>query len=91
MSDLESDPIVMWQKKYYTPLFAALVIAMPTLIPFYCWDESLWFAFWTCFCARFVTTLNIAFFVNSVAHMYGRRPYEKLVQLFHWLKLYLNF
>ncbi|EDS40308.1 acyl-CoA Delta(11) desaturase [Culex quinquefasciatus] len=77
MSDLEADPIVMWQKKYYLPLFALLVIGLPVLVPYYYWSENLWVAFWVCFTVRFTTTLNIAFFVNSVAHMFGNRPYDK--------------
>lgn len=77
MSDLEADAIVMWQRKYYLPLFALLVIGFPVLVPYHFWNESLWVSFWVCFTLRFTTTLNIAFFVNSVAHMYGNRPYDK--------------
>ncbi|XP_063243808.1 acyl-CoA Delta-9 desaturase [Bacillus rossius redtenbacheri] len=77
MSDLEADPIVMWQKRLYVPLFALLVIAMPVLVPWYFWGESLWASFFIAFNFRFCVTLNIAFFVNSVAHMWGNRPYDK--------------
>lgn len=63
--------------RYYVPLFALLVILFPVLVPYYYWDENLWISFWTCFVCRFCTTLNIAFFVNSVAHMYGDKPYDK--------------
>jgi stearoyl-CoA desaturase (delta-9 desaturase) len=79
LSDLEADPIVMWQKKYYIPLFALLVIYIPTIVPYYYWNESLWISFWTVFVCRFCTTLNIAFFVNSVAHMYGTKPYDNKI------------
>uniref|UniRef100_A0A2M4BPJ9 Putative fatty acid desaturase n=1 Tax=Anopheles marajoara TaxID=58244 RepID=A0A2M4BPJ9_9DIPT len=79
MSDLEADPIVMAQRRYYIPLFALLVIAMPVLVPCYYWGERPWVAFWVCFTLRFTTTLNIAFFVNSVAHMFGNRPYDKSI------------
>ncbi|XP_058059024.1 acyl-CoA Delta-9 desaturase isoform X2 [Anopheles bellator] len=79
MSDLLADPIVMAQRRYYIPLFALLVIGMPVLVPWYCWEERLSVAFWVCFTLRFTTTLNIAFFVNSVAHMFGNRPYDKSI------------
>lgn len=69
----------MWQKKYYEPLFALLAIGLPVLVPWYFWNESLWLSFWVNFNLRFCITLNIAFFVNSVAHMYGKRPYDKWV------------
>lgn len=77
MSDLEADPIVMWQKRLYVPLFAIFVIAIPVLVPWYYWDEGLWQSFWVLFNCRFCVTLNIAFFVNSIAHMWGNRPYDK--------------
>lgn len=77
MSDLEQDKIVMWQKKYYIPLFALLVIIFPTVVPWYFWNENLWMSFWINFTCRFCITLNIAFFVNSVAHMWGRKPYDR--------------
>lgn len=32
MSDLESDPIVMWQKRLNIPLFALISIGMPVLV-----------------------------------------------------------
>ncbi|CAO1433062.1 unnamed protein product [Diamesa serratosioi] len=79
MSDLEADPIVMWQKKYYIILFALIVIAFPVLVPCYFWNEDLWLSFWVCFTCRFCTTLNIAFFVNSAAHMYGDKPYDQTI------------
>ncbi|KAH0951044.1 hypothetical protein HN011_010592 [Eciton burchellii] len=77
MSDLEADPIVMWQKRLYIPLFALLAIGLPVAIPWYFWSESLWLSFWINFNFRFCITLNIAFCVNSVAHMWGQRPYDR--------------
>lgn len=77
MSDLENDGIVMFQRKWYIPMFAICSIALPVLVPWYFWNESLWVSFWMCFNMRFTATLNVAFFVNSLAHMYGRRPYDK--------------
>lgn len=32
MRDLQNDPLVMWQKRYYLPLFAVIAIAMPVLV-----------------------------------------------------------
>lgn len=97
MSDLESDPIVMWQKKYYLlpltifvllikcfyrlyPLwFLLIAVLLPVSIPVYFWNETIWNSFWINFNSRFCITLNIAFFVNSVAHMWGQKPYDKSV------------
>lgn len=77
MSDLEADSIVMWQKRLYIPLFALLTIGLPVVVPYYCWSESLWISFWVSFNFRFCINLNIAFCINSVAHMWGQKPYDK--------------
>uniref|UniRef100_A0A1B6G1D1 Fatty acid desaturase domain-containing protein n=1 Tax=Cuerna arida TaxID=1464854 RepID=A0A1B6G1D1_9HEMI len=77
MSDLDSDPIVVWQRRLYIPLFAILCIGLPVLIPWYYWNEDLWISFFVNFNFRFSFTLNMAFAVNSFAHMYGARPYDK--------------
>lgn len=77
MSDLNADPIVVWQKRLYVPLFALLCIALPVWVPYYFWSETLWNSFFLSFNTRFSITLNIAFSVNSFAHMYGGRPYDK--------------
>ncbi|ENN73778.1 hypothetical protein HUJ04_010980 [Dendroctonus ponderosae] len=79
MSDLENDSIVMWQKKLYPMLFLLFAIMLPVGIPVYFWNETLWNSFWINFNARFCITLNIAFFVNSVAHMWGQKPYDKFI------------
>uniref|UniRef100_A0A182RNM3 FA_desaturase domain-containing protein n=1 Tax=Anopheles funestus TaxID=62324 RepID=A0A182RNM3_ANOFN len=77
MSDLEADPIVMLQRRFYIPLFALLVIGLPVLVPWYCWEEQLTIAFWVCFTLRFTTTLNIAFSSIVFRHMFGNKPYDK--------------
>lgn len=79
MRDLEADPIVMFQKKYFEILFAICSIGVPVLFPWYFLNASLWSSFWVMFNLRFCVTLNIAFFINSVAHMFGRKPYDKWV------------
>lgn len=63
--------------RWYEPLFALFTIALPVLVPVYCWDESLWNSFWVNFNTRFSATLNVAFLINSLAHTHGFRPYDK--------------
>ncbi|XP_044743803.1 acyl-CoA Delta-9 desaturase-like [Chrysoperla carnea] len=79
MSDLEADPIVMWQRKLYLPLFMVIAVLMPVLVPFYYWNEQLWVSFLLSFAFRYAFTLNLAFFVNSAAHMWGNKPYDKFI------------
>ncbi|KPI92675.1 Acyl-CoA Delta(11) desaturase [Papilio xuthus] len=78
--DLIADPVVRIQKKYFIPLFALLNIALPVWIPVYYWDETLMNSFVLSFVTRFTITLNIAFSVNSFAHLWGNKPYDKFIK-----------
>ncbi|XP_076239714.1 acyl-CoA Delta-9 desaturase-like [Calliopsis andreniformis] len=78
MTDLLQDPVVMWQKKYYPILMPLVCFIIPTWIPMYFWNESLlcaWFA--TVF--RYVYYLHVTWLVNSVAHTWGMKPYDKTI------------
>lgn len=66
-------------RRLYIPLFALLTIGLPVVVPYYYWSESLWISFWVNFNFRFCINLNIAFCVNSVAHLWGQKPYDKYV------------
>lgn len=50
---------------------------VPTVVPWYFWEESLVRAFFICATLRYVTTLNVTWCVNSVAHMWGNKPYDE--------------
>lgn len=75
LSDLENDKLVMFQHNHYIPLGLTLNILLPTLLPWYFWDESLWVAY-VCVVFRYVITLHFTWFVNSAAHLWGDRPYD---------------
>ena len=51
--------------------------AIPAVIPWYFWGESLIVAFHVAGAMRYVTALHVTWCVNSVAHMWGNRPYDK--------------
>ncbi|XP_045534746.1 acyl-CoA Delta-9 desaturase [Papilio machaon] len=78
--DLLADPVVRIQKKYFIPLFALLNIALPIWIPMYYWNETLINSFVLSFVTRFTMTLNIAYSVNSFAHLWGNKPYDKFIK-----------
>ncbi|VVC33670.1 Acyl-CoA desaturase,Fatty acid desaturase domain [Cinara cedri] len=75
MSDLEMDPFVMFQKKYYKILFTVLAMLMPMLVPHVFWGETLWNGFFVCFLLRLTASLNLTWLVNSAAHLYGNKPF----------------
>ena len=76
MSDLLADPICAFQRKYFIPLIIFFCFAMPTTVPWYFWGESVWTAFFAAI-FRYVLLLNFTWCVNSVAHLFGNKPYDK--------------
>ncbi|XP_076053979.1 acyl-CoA Delta-9 desaturase-like [Oratosquilla oratoria] len=77
MSDLENDPVVKYQRKYYVPLVVLTCFALPTIIPHYYWGEDLVTALMTAGFLRYTIVLHITWFVNSLAHWVGSKPYDK--------------
>lgn len=75
-SDLHNDPILKWQEKYYMFFMPLGTFILPTLIPMYFWNETLINAY--CInILRYLGVLHMHGLVNSVAHTYGDRPYDK--------------
>jgi stearoyl-CoA desaturase (delta-9 desaturase) len=52
---------------------------VPTLVPWFFWGETLWNAYFVCSLLRYVLTLNATWLVNSAAHIWGNRPYDKSI------------
>ncbi|XP_076239736.1 acyl-CoA Delta-9 desaturase-like [Calliopsis andreniformis] len=78
MTDLKQDSVVNWQKRYYSILMPLFCFIIPTWIPIYFWNERLlcaWFA--TVF--RYVFSLHSTWLVNSAAHIWGMKPYDKTI------------
>lgn len=79
MSDLKNDPLVAFQKKYYLWLMPLFCFVIPTMVPMYLWGESFKNAFFVAALFRYTFTLNMTWLVNSAAHMWGDRPYDKYI------------
>ncbi|RWS23786.1 stearoyl-CoA desaturase 5-like protein, partial [Leptotrombidium deliense] len=54
-----------------------LCFILPTAIPYYYWNETVWNAFFVCALFRLCFSLNVAFCVNSVTHIWGNKPYDQ--------------
>lgn len=76
MSDLLSDPILAFQRKYYIPLVIIWCFLFPTIFAVYLWGEHPLVAFYTATLFRYCWTLHATWFINSVAHKFGYRPYD---------------
>lgn len=78
LSDLEADPVIMFQYRYYVPLMLTMTWILPTLIPWLYFGESFIASLFICF-GRYVVTVNLTWLINSAAHMWGMRPFDGLV------------
>ncbi|CAG2121865.1 unnamed protein product, partial [Medioppia subpectinata] len=79
MSDLDHDPLIQFDRRYHVPLAVVIWGAIPTLIPWYFWSESLWVALFVCVFYRHAFTLNVTWSLASVAHVFGNKPYDKYI------------
>lgn len=80
MSDLDADPVVVFQRWVYSPASFLCAFLIPCMVPNYFWGEYFWTAFFIATCFRYVLSLNFAWTVNSLAHMYGNKPYDINIQ-----------
>jgi len=73
VKNLMSDPIVMWQYKYYLPISLGMNIGVPLALGLYFGD--VWGMMLLAGFARIVVAHHVTFFINSIAHMWGSQPY----------------
>ncbi|KAM6105085.1 LOW QUALITY PROTEIN: stearoyl-CoA desaturase [Pterocles gutturalis] len=76
LSDMKADKVVMFQRRYYK-LVVLLCFTLPTVVPWYFWDESIVISFFIPAILRYAIGLNATWLVNSAAHMFGNRPYDQ--------------
>ncbi|XP_071808950.1 acyl-CoA desaturase-like [Asterias amurensis] len=79
LRDLLDDPVVKYQRKFYLPLILFFCFILPTAVPVICWGESIWNAFYVAGLLRYCFTLNCTWMVNSAAHMWGNKPYDRFI------------
>jgi stearoyl-CoA desaturase (Delta-9 desaturase) len=72
--DLMKDPLVRWQDKYYLPIVLIFSFALPTYIGLL-GGRPLGGLLWGGL-MRVVVVHHMTFFINSLAHLYGTRPYS---------------
>ncbi|XP_025414953.1 acyl-CoA Delta(11) desaturase-like [Sipha flava] len=77
MTDLEADPVVMWQKKYYLWLVPIITFLIPSLIPYWVCNERFLYSFVVVGVTRYMLSLHFTWLVNSAAHIWGTKPYDK--------------
>ena len=73
VKDLERDSIVMFQHRHYVPIVLATNFGFPLLVGLVSGD--LWGALLLAGVLRLVVNHHVTFFINSLAHGWGRQPY----------------
>ncbi|WP_404398253.1 fatty acid desaturase [Idiomarina loihiensis] len=73
VKDLQKDPIVMWQHKYYLPLTLFVNFGWPIAAGFMLGD--VWAGLLVIGVLRLVLNHHTTFFINSLAHIWGKQPY----------------
>lgn len=79
LSDLYNDPFVRFQHKYYFYLMPIASFVLPTVVPMYFWNETLISAY----CVniiRYLTIVHNTLTINSFAHRFGYRPYDRTIR-----------
>lgn len=77
MSDVINDPVVQIHTKYFTLLKVLLCWVLPSLVPAYCWGEAWEASIASQALIRYITSLNFTWSVNSFAHLWGNKPYDR--------------
>ncbi|XP_071774211.1 stearoyl-CoA desaturase b [Centroberyx gerrardi] len=79
LTDLKADKVVMFQRQHYKMSVVILCFLVPMWVPWYLWGESLTVGYFLPGLLRYTLVLNATWLVNSAAHMWGNRPYDKTI------------
>lgn len=77
MTDLQADKVLWFQHKNYRVLVFFFALAGPFVIPIVCWNETWFNSLCVAVMLRWICSLHSIFLVNSAAHIFGVRPYDK--------------
>lgn len=71
--DLEASSIVQFQQRYYLWIAVGMNVGVPLLLGL--WHGDIWGSLMLPGLMRLVVSHHLTFFINSLAHYWGRRPY----------------
>lgn len=97
VQDLQRDPVVMFQHRHYLGIALFMNIGLPLIVGWISGDP--WGVLLVAGLLRLVVNHHFTFFINSLAHMWGRRPYTEentardndLIALFTYGEGYHNY
>ncbi|KAJ8668376.1 hypothetical protein QAD02_010039 [Eretmocerus hayati] len=77
-SDIEADEVITFFEKYFGIMRVMFSYVIPIVVPVYFWNEEWKYAIlFQVF--RYVLVLNSVWSTNSVAHMFGNKPYDQSI------------
>lgn len=79
MSDLTSDPVVMFQRRNHAWLTVIFAYFLPAMYGYYVYNDY-WLGLFVHGFLRHLIVLHATWMVNSVAHFYGYRPYTPFIR-----------
>ncbi|XP_049854418.1 acyl-CoA Delta-9 desaturase-like [Schistocerca gregaria] len=79
MSDILADPVVRFHQKYFKPLKFVLCFYLPVMIPVWLWGEDWYISLVVNAIIRYACSLNFTWLVNSAAHIWGNKPYDRRI------------
>ncbi|MEP1448750.1 MAG: fatty acid desaturase [Paraglaciecola sp.] len=71
--DLQKDAIVMWQHKHYLKVMLSANFGLPLLLGWL--NGDIWGMLLLAGVFRLVVVHHVTFFINSLAHIWGKQPY----------------
>ncbi|KAK7603853.1 hypothetical protein V9T40_003852 [Parthenolecanium corni] len=80
MSDITNDPLLRFHTKYFLFFKIIMCFVLPIWVPMYFWQECFLYAFCSQALLRYMWILNVTWSVNSFAHIWGQKPYDKRIQ-----------
>ncbi|XP_030756055.1 stearoyl-CoA desaturase 5-like [Sitophilus oryzae] len=78
MSDVLADPVVQFQRRHYRKLIFLGTLVVPMLVSCYL-GETVWISFVMAI-TKYIFSVNGTWCINSVAHMFGSKPYNKHIK-----------
>jgi len=90
VKDLEENPALKFQNKYYVPLFIIFGLLLPISLGFI-WGRPLGALFWGVL-LRITLVHHFTYFINSMCHYVGTKPYDsKCTSRDSWYMALLTF
>jgi len=79
LSDIESDPLVKFNSKYITQVHIIFALVLPMAVGVFLLQEPLLDTFIIVYWVRTYHSWHGTAFVNSAAHMFGDKPYNRKI------------